>query len=101
MVCPPRGLHPLLVILDLKLAHSERFVLPRIMAPDFRNLDTTDASLSGLAPTKAQDPDVVSILSRVTILSLTRIGTPCQYLFLVSTELITKKRIIFNLPSPS
>src|SRR5919198_5012754 len=33
LVCPPRPDHPLVDSNDRKLAHSERFVLPRMTAP--------------------------------------------------------------------
>src|SRR5665647_1522795 len=34
--CPPRPLHPLDECVDLKFAHSLRFVLPRMIAPASR-----------------------------------------------------------------
>src|SRR6202453_4869371 len=38
-VCPPRVDQPLVEWLDLKLAHSDRFALPRITAPAARSLE--------------------------------------------------------------
>ena len=60
------------------LAHSLRFVLPRITAPAFRSLAATVESFGGLAPTSASEPAVVIILSLVSMLSLIRIGIPCS-----------------------
>src|SRR5688572_24479462 len=44
LVCPPRALHPLVELFERKLAHSLRFVLPRINAPASRSRLTTNAS---------------------------------------------------------
>src|SRR5262249_7575661 len=41
---PPRPLHPLVEWVDLKFAHSLRFVLPRITAPASLNFCATKAS---------------------------------------------------------
>src|SRR5687767_2133572 len=43
-VCPTRALQPLVDLVELKLAHSLRFVLPRITAPASRNFFATNAS---------------------------------------------------------
>src|SRR5579864_5359344 len=40
-VCPPTPDHPLIDALDRKLAHSDRFVLPRITAPPLRRFAAT------------------------------------------------------------
>src|SRR6185503_11508005 len=77
-VCPPRPLQPLDDLLDRKLAHSLRFVLPRITAPASRNLCATNASCCGFAPTSASEPAVVIIRSCVSMLSLIRTGMPCK-----------------------
>src|SRR5436305_5472731 len=69
-VNPPRPLHPLVELLDRKLAHSLRFVLPRITAPASRSFLTMKASRGGFAPTRASDPAVVCIWSAVSMLSL-------------------------------
>src|SRR5689334_8355167 len=63
-VCPPRPLQPLDDVNERKLAHSDRFALPRITAPAARSLVTRDAS-AGLLPTSANDPAVVCSLSPV------------------------------------
>src|SRR5688572_7100234 len=60
-VCPPRPLQPLVELLPRKLAHSLRFVFPRMTAPASRNRTTRCASRGGFAPTNASDPAVVSI----------------------------------------
>src|SRR5215472_12845245 len=39
-VCPPRPLQPLVECVDRKLAHSLRFVLPRITTPAARRRST-------------------------------------------------------------
>src|SRR3954463_14336574 len=75
-VCPPLALHPLLEREERKLAHSLRFVFPRISAPASRSLRTMKASRGGFAPSKAREPAVVCMLSAVSMLSLIRMGTP-------------------------
>src|SRR5205823_13594925 len=55
-VCPPRALQPLRECNERKLAHSLRFVLPRMTAPALRRRVTMKASLGGVAPTRASDP---------------------------------------------
>src|ERR1041385_2788531 len=42
-VCPPRPLQPLDDLFERKLAHSLRFVLPRMIAPASRSLCATKA----------------------------------------------------------
>src|SRR6186713_2929484 len=44
---PPRALQPLDERVERKLAHSLRFVLPRITAPAARSRSTTKASAAG------------------------------------------------------
>src|SRR5277367_2190622 len=77
-VNPPRPLHPLVEWLERMLAHSLRFVLPRMTAPALRSRCATKESLAGLEPTRANDPAVVIMRSAVSILSLMRTGTPCS-----------------------
>src|SRR5256885_10823350 len=72
--CPPRALQPLDDWFDRMLAHSERFVLPRITAPAARSRATSGASRGGVAPASASDPAVVIMRSPVAMLSLTRTG---------------------------
>src|SRR5208337_3610890 len=64
-VSPPRPLQPLVECDDRMLAHSLKLVLPRITAPASRSIFTTNASLGGRAPSRASDPAVVIIRSRV------------------------------------
>src|SRR3954471_329072 len=78
LVCPPRPLHPLVEWVDRKLAHSLRFVFPRSTAPAARNRSTMKASFGGFTPASANDPAVVIMRSAVAILSLSRIGMPCN-----------------------
>ena len=75
LVCPPRLLQPLLENDARKLAHSLRFVLPSITAPAAHNFWTRKASSKGLEPSKASEPAVV-VMSMVSMLSLSNIGTP-------------------------
>ena len=79
LVCPPRALQPLVDRGDRMLAHSLKFVLPKITAPAARSRATTAASCFGRgAPTNASDPAVVIIRSAVSMLSLIRTGIPCS-----------------------
>jgi hypothetical protein len=64
-VCPARPDHPLEDWLPRKLAHSDRLALPRMMAPARRSRSTVKASRGTRLPTRASDPAVVSIRSRV------------------------------------
>src|SRR4051794_27448500 len=59
-VCPPRALQPLDEWVERKFAHSLRFVLPRITAPDWRNRSTMKASRGAGPPASAREPAVVS-----------------------------------------
>ena len=59
-----------------KLAHSDRFALPRMTAPAARRRATIVASRGTRLPTSASDPAVVSIASLVAMLSLSRTGMP-------------------------
>src|SRR5207245_5766358 len=74
--CPPRPLHPLEEWVERKFAHSERFAFPRITAPLARRRSTMNASRGGATPTRAREPAVDCIRSRVAMLSLTKTGTP-------------------------
>lgn len=47
-------------------------------APAFLNLAATVLSSDTLAPTRAYKPAVLSISSTVAMLSLSRIGMPCN-----------------------
>src|ERR1044071_4189065 len=72
-VWPPRPLQPLDDLVERKLAHSLRFVFPRMTAPASRSFCATNASLSGFDPMRASEPAVVIIRSLVSMLSLIRI----------------------------
>src|SRR6476646_63333 len=52
-VWPPRPLQPLVECVDLKFAHSLRFVFPRMTAPASRSRVTMKASFGGFDPTSA------------------------------------------------
>src|SRR3954453_21955021 len=78
LVCPPRPLHPLTEWVERKLAHSLRFVFPRITAPAARKRSATEASRPAGLPTSAREPAVVCIRSAVSMLSFSRTGTPCS-----------------------
>ena len=52
-----------------KLAHSDMFAFPRIIAPALRSLLTIPASLGTMLLNKAQEPAVVFKVSFVAILS--------------------------------
>src|SRR5215472_3775963 len=78
LVNPPRPLHPLVEWLDRMLAHSLRFVFPRITAPAARSLCATNESFGAFAPTKAREPAVVIMRSAVAMLSLISTGIPCS-----------------------
>src|SRR5581483_6390753 len=62
-VWPPRPLHPLTERVERKLAHSLRFVLPRITAPAARSRVTRNASSGGCQPSSARDPALVLMRS--------------------------------------
>src|SRR5437868_8538275 len=76
--CPPRPLQPLVECVERKFAHSLRFALPRKTAPAARSLAAMKASCGAIDPSRARDPAVVVILSAVSMLSLSRIGIPCN-----------------------
>src|SRR5262245_17163298 len=75
---PPRPLHPLVECVDLKFAHSLKFVLPSRTAPASRSRDATNASFGGLTSASAIDPAVVIMRSAVAMLSLISTGMPCS-----------------------
>ena len=77
-VCPPRPLHPLVLCVDRKFAHSLRLVLPRSTAPAARSRSTMKASLAGVLFARASEPAVVRILSALPMLSLISTGMPCS-----------------------
>ncbi len=78
LVCPPRPDHPLIDSKERKLAHSDRFVFPRITAPPARRLAATVESCIAGIPASANEPAVVCILSPVSTLSFTNTGIPCK-----------------------
>lgn len=53
LVCPPLWLQPSVAFADLKLAHSDRFVFPSMIAPAFLSHWTVVPFLEGLDPTKS------------------------------------------------
>src|SRR5882757_8574479 len=55
---PPRPLQPLKLWVERKLAHSLKFVLPKITAPAARRRCTSGASLGAYQPCRASDPAV-------------------------------------------
>src|SRR6478735_8091918 len=75
-VWPPMPLQPLEDGLDRKLAHSERFALPMMIAPAAFSFCAMNAS-PGVLPASAQEPAVVGI-PVVSMLSLTMIGIPSR-----------------------
>src|SRR6187399_53332 len=75
---PPRPDQPLVDRVDRKLAHSLRFVFPRITAPASRSLATMNASAGAIEPSSASDPAVVDMRPVTATLSFTRIGMPCS-----------------------
>src|SRR6202165_4501819 len=77
-VCPPRPDHPLTDSKERKLAHSDRFVFPRMTAPPPRRLAATVESVSAGFPSSANDPAVVCIMSPVSTLSFSSTGIPCK-----------------------
>src|ERR1700752_2962384 len=56
LVCPPRPLQPLDDFVERKLAHSLKFVLPRMTAPASRSFFATNASCARFEPTSASGP---------------------------------------------
>src|SRR5207244_10068961 len=75
-VWPPRPDHPLVEKKERKLAHSLRFVLPRMTAPPARSFAATVESRAADWPASAKEPAVVCILSPVSMLSLSSTGMP-------------------------
>ena len=75
VVSPPTELQPLEEEVDRKLAHSERFVFPTMMAPAFRNRATTGASFEATLLINASEPAVVAMPFR-WMLSLMTIACP-------------------------
>ena len=73
---PPTALQPDVEPVDRKFAHSDRLVLPRTMAPAARSRVTSGASVAGPSSHNASEPAVVPIGPAVSMLSLTRTGTP-------------------------
>src|SRR3954452_3507916 len=73
-VWPPMPLQPLDDGPDRKLAHSERFALPMMIAPAAFSLRAMNAS-PGVLPARAHEPAVVG-MPAVSTLSLTMIGIP-------------------------
>src|SRR5438067_1827656 len=69
-VSPPRPLQPLVECEDRKFAHSLKLVLPGNTAPASRSFFATNESRVGAGPISANDPAVVIIRSRVSMLSL-------------------------------
>src|ERR1035437_6818063 len=75
-VWPPRPLQPLEACEERKLAHSLKFVFPKITAPASRRRRATPESFAGVKPDSASDPAVVIIRSAVPMLSLIKTGIP-------------------------
>src|SRR5215207_8251234 len=73
-VWSPMPLQPLDDGAERKLAHSDRFALPMMIAPAALSRSTMNAS-SGVLPASAQEPALVGI-PVVLMLSLTMIGMP-------------------------
>src|SRR5260370_6162030 len=71
---PPRPLHPDTEWVERKLAHSERFVLPRITAPAARRRPATAASRGGAIPARASAPAVVLIRPALAMVFLMGTG---------------------------
>src|SRR6185436_9527495 len=75
-VSPPWPLQPLVELKPRKLAHSERFALPRMTAPAARRRAATVASRPGGVPSRASAPAVVCMPSAVSMFPLRTIGMP-------------------------
>src|SRR5215203_6889843 len=73
-VCPPRPLQPLVECVERKLAHSLRFVLPRMTAPASRSRVAMNASRAATDSPSASDPALVRMRSAVSMLSLMSTG---------------------------
>ena len=74
------ALYPLTLVVDLKLASSLRFALPKIIAPSDRSFSTIGALFLGTWFFKATLPAVVG-KKLVSMLSLRRTGTPYKMPF--------------------
>ena len=74
--CPPRPLQPLIERRPRKLAHSDRFVLPRMTAPAARSRSATKLSRGAMESARAREPALVCIRSCVSMLSLISTGMP-------------------------
>jgi hypothetical protein len=70
--------HPLMDSKERKLAHSDKFVFPRITAPPARRLAVTVESRTAGFPSSANEPAVVCIPSPASTLSLRSTGIPCK-----------------------
>ena len=77
-VKPPMPLQPLMERSERKLAHSLKLVFPKMTAPAARKLATILASRPATLSLSASDPAVVAIGSADSMLSLSRIGMPCN-----------------------
>src|ERR1700730_8617609 len=75
-VCPPTPLQPEIDALDRMLAHSDKFVLPRITAPAARSRATSGASRWVTLSSNAMLPAVVGSGPSASMLSLSRIAYP-------------------------
>ena len=75
-VSPPRPDQPLVEWVERKFAHSDRLVLPRMIAPAARSFAATVESWAAGTPASANDPAVVCILSPVSTLSFSSTGMP-------------------------
>jgi hypothetical protein len=75
---PPTALQPLIEWLERILAHSDRLVLPRITMPASVSRLTSGASRLVTLSFSAREPAVVAVSSALSILSFSRIGTPCS-----------------------
>ncbi len=76
-VCPPTALQPEVDWVERKLAHSLRFVLPRITAPASRRRCTRKASRPGRKSFSASEPAVLCI-GVAAMLSFSSTGMPCS-----------------------
>ncbi len=75
---PPIALQPLIDCDERMFAHSDRFVLPRTIAPASRRRATSGASRFVTLSLSASEPAVVGSGSAVSMLSLIRTGMPCS-----------------------
>ena len=75
-VCPPTALQPEMEASARMLAHSDKLVLPRMMAPAARSRATSGASRPVTLPASARLPAVVGSGPMVSTLSFTSTGWP-------------------------